>query len=72
MVNDTMIITREISNSANDQAQKISSINDNMEHISDTVNENSKTAEQNAAVSEELSGQFEVLSGMINRFKLKR
>lgn len=71
IVSSTRKITKEISDSAKDQAEEITKISSNMEHINSTIIENSRTAEQNAAVSQELSGQFELLSSMIDRFKLK-
>lgn len=64
-------LVRSISDASNIQANDITQINTEIDHISQVVQNTSATAEESAASSEELTSQSEFLRQMVATFKLK-
>jgi methyl-accepting chemotaxis protein len=65
-------LVNDISIASNEQASKISQINQGIIQVSKIVQTNSATSEEIAAASEELASQAEVLKKQVSRFNLKK
>ena len=65
-------LVNDINIASNEQASKISQINQGIMQVSRVVQTNSATSEEIAAASEELASQSELLKEQVSRFILKK
>ncbi|MGN0306945.1 MAG: methyl-accepting chemotaxis protein [Lachnospiraceae bacterium] len=62
----------QIASEAQDQAEAVEKISNNIAEISNIVATNSATSQESSAASEELSSQATVLNNLLSQFKFKR